>query len=102
MLYVPREIRRFAETWLFQNKRNASLGGLYIEIVSKWAWENGFTCSHERKKIHSPPVTVEGQKRLVYRCQDCGMILREGALMRDGSRSLESLGYSIVGFVGGR
>ena len=91
MLYVPREVRRFCENKIYGLK-GATLGGLYIEIVCKWASDHGLVCSHERKKMWSGPPNK------TYRCQDCGMTLKEGAKRMDGSNILEPLGFSIAGF----
>ena len=95
MLYVPREVRRFCENAIY-GQPGATLGGLYIEIVSKWAYSNGLECSHSRRKIWSPPPNK------TWRCQDCGAILKEGAKRMDGSVSLGLPEFHIVGFAEGR
>ena len=94
MLFVPRKVRQFLEKYLAENAPMANLGGLYIEIVSLWAWKNGFVCDHQRQKLFSPAPNKRN------RCMDCGILLGGDVKMMDGSTIRKVLGYSIVGSAG--
>ena len=88
-------------------KRATSMGKFLIEIVCKYAWENGFKCDHGDQFLNFDKklTALKGKQGLIkqnarlFRCKRCGMIFRTGARMRDGSNSLVPLGYASVGFV---
>lgn len=98
MLYLPLGIRNFIEERAIS--RTANMGSFLIEIVCKWAWENGYSCDHPGSYLEPRKEESKEMGKPVYRCKICGMKFTKDVSRRGGGDSLKKLGYPIVGFVG--
>lgn len=77
MLYTPRGINAFISAKALEMEKDS--GTLMIEIVTDWAYKNGFTCSHPEyaQKLHKgakPSIN----KLPIFKCLICGEKYQKG------------------------
>ncbi len=97
MLYLPQGVRNYIEDLAM--KRGTNMGMLLIEIVCKWAWENGFRCTHPDAFIEMSKSRSKARMSRIDRCRICGMTWIIDVSLKAGSGSRKPLGYPTVGFV---
>lgn len=76
MLFLPRAV----QIWVMQKaiEKDTSTGSFMIDIVTRYAWENGFVCSHGPVKKFDKQNLVKTitENEFLMRCRDCGLTVR--------------------------
>jgi len=77
MLYLPRGISAHIAQKALELQTDQ--GSLMIEIVSKWAWDNGFSCDHPdyAQKLHKGAKPSKNMHP-VFKCLICGQLYQKG------------------------